>query len=108
MKWAFCDVPLGCNTCYTSANTACLGPHHEENISDVYLLVWEAHGCIKQRDILLIVQCGCSAARISIFAATNKPAVSTRPQGHELPLCFASKQLLTTGEPQLLLFWLGL
>ena len=40
-----------------------------------YLLIWEAHGCIKQRSILLIAQGAGRAARISIFTATNKPAL---------------------------------
>ena len=37
-----------------------------------------------------------------------KHAPLMRPQGHDLPMCFASKQLLTTGEPQLLLLLLCL
>ena len=74
----------------------------------LYLSVREAHGCIKQRSVLLIAQGAGRAARISFLATTHKHVPLMRPQECELPLCFASKQLLTTGEPQLLLSLLGL
>ncbi len=75
MKWAFCDGPLAAILVKTGANTACLRDHiMGEACQKFYLLVWEAHGCIKQRSILLIAQGAGRAARISIFAATNKPA----------------------------------
>ena len=65
-------------------------------MSQVYLLVREAHGCIKQRSIFLVAQGAGRAARISFLATTRKHAPLMRPQGHCLPMCFANKQLLTT------------
>ncbi len=77
-------------------------------MSQVYLLVREAHGCLKQRSIFLVAQGAGRAARISFLATTCKHAPLMRPQGHDLPMCFASEQLLTTGEPRLLLVLLCL
>ena len=53
-------------------------------MSQAYLLVREAHGCIKQRSIFLIAQGVGRAARISFLAATHKHAPLMRPQGHVL------------------------
>jgi len=39
-------------------------------MSQVYLLVREAHGCIKQRSIFLIAQGAGRAARISLLATS--------------------------------------
>ena len=44
----------------------------------------------------------------SASSTTCKHAPLMRPQGHDLPMCFASEQLLTTGEPRLLLVLLCL
>ena len=50
----------------------------------LYLSVREAHGCIKQRSILLIAQGAGKATRISFLATTHKHVPLMRPQECEL------------------------
>ena len=105
LKAVISQGPSSCRLTFTTAL-----PHSRCRLNCTIFMLYtsEAHGCIKQRSVFLIAQGAGRAARISFLATTHKHAPLMRPQGHDLPMCFASKQLLTTGEPQLLLFLLCL